>query len=429
MVQSFDYNVNKPNYNAVKINIKKPEINATNNKTHYVDDNGIYNAVNIEIDNPTVNTEPQKVYDYPYSEEIVTCDMFSFNPIPVKYPVNYHTTNVILPKVENEMEVVVEKDIASEINESEETDSNNTKAEAENSTIENKPQIEESEETNPIEIPAPNYTTVEAEKGSTNNEITFNGSENAPKDIQETSIAFKAENIENKRPEIIPGEDITPEVDIPLVISNLSNDDYDVQAQQMEEIARVSFDNAENAVPYIVREVFSNLIDISKKDTTNLKAPTQEQINARKKLITNFLIIENSKQQNQKDIKLPYQITEEDFVLANELSPMEMAERNKEYALYTMAILSKIYTDEVEKQTGNVVPFTDLPGSAAMVDALRYSPNAGVKIAAIDALRHIQRKEYAEELYTLYSLAQADPNPQVAISAARALKQIEQQKQ
>ena len=250
---------------------------------------------------------------------------------------------------------------------------------------------------------------------------------------------IQRENVENKKPEIIPGEDITPDVDIPLVISNLANDDYDIQAQQMEEIARIAFEDPQKAIPYIVRDVFSSLINISKKDTTNLKAPTQAQIDARKKLITNFLILENSKQQNflilenskqqnLKDVKLPYKITDEDFALANNLSQMEMAERNKEYALYTIAILAKIYTDEVEKQTGNVVPFTDLPGSAAIVDDLRYSPNAGVKIVAIDALRHIQRKEYAEELYTLYSLAQADPNPQVAMSAARALQQTTQQR-
>ena len=190
----------------------------------------------------------------------------------------------------------------------------------------------------------------------------------------------------------------------------------------MEEIARISLDNPENAVPYIVRDVFSSLIDISKKDTTELAAPTDEQVDARKKLIANFITLETAARQNNKEPNLPYKITEREFTLANELSPMEMAERNKEYALYTIAILAKVYTDEVEKQTGNVVPLTDLPGSAAIVDALRYSPNAGVKIAAIDALRHIQRPEYNEELTTLYTLAQADPNPQVAMAAARALQ-------
>ena len=424
MVQSFDYGVNKPNYNAVKINIKKPEINAGNSRINYVDDNGIYNAVNVEIDNPTVNTEPKRIYDYPTSNEVLTSDMLNLNPIPVKFPVAYHTTNVILPKLENEMEVELE-DKPEEVEE---------------------PKAEEKAP----EVPAPNPTTVENEKGNT--EVAFHGSENSPEDKtteapvdsaknmaevegekKTADISFRAENDKKvetsvKKPEIIPGEEITPDVDIPSVLSNLKSEDYDVQAQQMEEIARVSLDNPQNAVPYIVREVFSNLIEISKKDTSNLAAPSQAQVDARKKLITNFLIIANSKQQNQKDIKLPYQLTEKDFAIANELSPMEMAERNKEYALYTMAILAKVYTDEVEKQTGNVVPFTDLPGSAAIVDALRFSPNAGVKIAAIDALRHIQRKEYSDELNTLYSLAQADPNPQVAMSAAKALQQNALQK-
>ena len=283
-------------------------------------------------------------------------------------------------------------------------------------------------------VPEPNYTTTEAEKGvepeeaiQTNQETTLPPviEEKAPEvkdaiadDVQIMETEVKETEI--KRPEIIPGEEILPDVDIPLVISNLTNADYDVQAQQMEEIARISLDNPENAVPYIVREVFSSLIDITKKDTANLAAPTDEQVQARKKLISNFIVMENAKQ-GQGQVKLPYQLTEKDFALANELSPMEQAERNKEYALYTISILAKIYTDEVEKQTGNIVPLTDLPGSAAIVDALRFNPNSGVKIAAIDALRHIQRPEYKEELTTLYTLAQADSNPQVSMAAERAL--------
>ena len=280
-------------------------------------------------------------------------------------------------------------------------------------------------------VPEPNYTTTEAEKGvepeEANQETTLPPvvEEKAPEvkdaiadDVQIMETEVKETEI--KRPEIIPGEEILPDVDIPLVISNLTNADYDVQAQQMEEIARISLDNPENAVPYIVREVFSSLIDITKKDTANLAAPTDEQVQARKKLISNFIVMENAKQ-GQGQVKLPYQLTEKDFALANELSPMEQAERNKEYALYTISILAKIYTDEVEKQTGNIVPLTDLPGSAAIVDALRFNPNSGVKIAAIDALRHIQRPEYKEELTTLYTLAQADSNPQVSMAAERAL--------
>ena len=134
--------------------------------------------------------------------------------------------------------------------------------------------------------------------------------------------------------------------------------------------------------------------------------------------------MENGKT-NNKPAQMPYPMSEREIALADEISPMEQAERNKEYALYTMAILARVYTDEVEKETGNIVPMTDIPGTSAMVDALRYNPNSGVKIAAIDALRHISRPEYKEEMSTLFSLAQADTNPEVAIAATRALNSLE----
>lgn len=407
MVQSFDYGAFRPNYNAVKINIKKPEINAGNGRNTYIDDNGIYNAVNIEIDNPSINTEPKKVYDYPEAEEPVTYDMVNPNiRLPQGFNVAYTTTNVILPKMEQEIEGVgvnegVNDDEADIVpTDLEEEGVNENEADV----APTEPEVNEE-----VDVPAPNYTTVEAEKAE----------DNITDDVKIMEAEVGTQDV--KKPEIIPGEEIQPEIDIPLIISNLASADYDTQAQQMEEIARIALDNKENAVPYIVREVFASLIEITKKDTANLAAPTDKQVEARKKLITNFIVMENAKN-NNKEAKLPYQLTEEDFAAANELSPMELAERNKEYALYTIAILAKVYTDEVEKQTGNIVPLTDLPGSAAIVDALRQNPNAGVKIAAIDALRHIYRPEYSEELNTLFELAQADSNPQVALAAQSALE-------
>ncbi len=397
MVQSIDNSANKPNYNAVKINIRQPEVNAANNRNTYIDDNGIYNAVNIDIDNPSVNTEPKRIYAYPESESPVTFDMVNPKriPLPQGFNIAYTTTNVILPKIENEVEIEIEDEPE---------------------------EIEIEEEPENVEAPEASYTSVEAEKANAEAE------DNIINDVKimeaETEKIKKADNqisvSEIKRPEIIPGEEILPDVDISLVVSNLTNPDFDVQAQQMEEIARLSLDDKENAIPYIVREVFSSLIDITKADSTNLAAPSEEQVQARKKLIANFIAIETARSSNTQP-KLPYPVNEADLALANQLSPMEMAERNKEYALFTMSILAKVYADEVERHTGNIVPLTDLPGSAAIVDALRYNPNSEVKIAAIDALRHIQRPEYKEELTKLYTLAQADSNPQVAMAAARAL--------
>ena len=429
MVQAMDNTVNRPVYNAVKINIKKPEINTGNNTNTIVTDNGIYNAVNIDIDNPTVNGNNKQIYDYPEAENIVTYDMANIKPVelPRGFHVAYQTTNVILPKIETEVEIEGTEPEATEnaeetaaSKEDEETSiteeaeiiqdnktasvpeiKNNPEPAATEAAAKEKP---ESQNSNNAEVPKPNYTTTEAEKGI---------------QTEETKPAVQ-------RPEIIPAENIKPEIDMPLLISNLNSADFDIQAQQMEEIARISLDNPENAVPYIVSDVFASLIEITKKDTERLAAPTEEQIQARRKVIANFLVAENAKKANT-PVQLPYKISEKEIALANEISPLEQAERNKEYALYTMAILAKVYTDEVEKQTGNIVPLTDIPGTSAMVDALRYSRNPGVKIAAIDALKYIQRNEYKEELTTLFTLAQSDANPQVSLAAAQALNRMNNQ--
>ncbi len=427
MVQSIDNNINRQNYNAVKINIQKPQING-NPSVDAVqnDNNGNYSAVSINIDNPTVNMPEHKIYDYPEAQIPVTYDMANINqiPLPQGFHVAYQTTNLILPKMENELEVEADKkapeklDDKASVEEIEETQNEEVTAEPEKDV--ETPAVDVEEETEEkedkkVEVPEPNFTTVEAEKGEEK-------VDNIDNDVE----VMETETKDIKKPEIIPGEEIKPDVDIPLVISNLTNEDFDVQAQQMEEIARVALDDSNNAIPYIVRDVFSSLIDITKKDSAELAAPTDEQIQARKKVIANFVSMENGKANNQ-PVKLPYSITEKDVALADTISPMEQAERNKEYALYTMAILAKVYTDEIEKQTGNIVPMTDIPGTAAIVDSLRYNPNSGVKIASIDALRHIYRPEYKEEMSTLFTLAQADTNPEVAIAATRALDRINNQ--
>lgn len=474
MVQSIDNGFNRANYSAVKININKPEVfaNGANNQNPTITNpmnvngnNADLNAVNINIDNPTVHAEPvQPIYDYPQAQMPMTYDMAQINQIPLPQGFNlaYHTTNVILPKMENELEVEG-KDFKPV---------NNLKT----------PDEQKIETPN---VPEPNYTTTEAEKGvnigaeetlptsenvekgvnvgaeetvPTSDEVKEDAPENdvdvedAPEKVEETENTEEAKEapavaeddtknadkinddvkvmdsevkeIEKKKPEIIPGEEIKPDVDIPLVISNLTNADYDVQAQQMEEIARISMDNPENAVPYIVRDVFATLIDITKADTSELASPTEAQVQARKKVIANYLVMENAK--GDKNVKLPYELSDAEIELANQISPMEQAERNKEYAMYTMSVLAKIYTDEVEKQTGNIVPMTDLPGTSAIVDALRYNPNPEVKLAAIDALSHIERPEYKDELTTLFTLAQTDTNPLVAMAATRAIERAAQ---
>lgn len=383
MVQSIDNLLNKPVYNAVNINIRKPEVNTKENNT-VVNDNGIYNAVKINIDKPAVNPVHHKpIYCYPEAQNCVTYDMAGLKPfsLPMGFPIaaEYHSASIIIPTKEDK-----------------------------------KP-----------ELPEPNFTTVEAENNK--DVVTIipekEKAEETKEDNAPNGVNFHGTEQAVKKPEIVPPEDIKPDVDISLVVSNLKSSDFDVQAQQMEEIVRTTLDNRENAIPYIVRDVFTELIDITKKDSSTLAAPSPAQIEARKKVIADFIALE----QNPNKKEIPFRLSENEIALANEISPMEQAERNKEYALYTMAVLAKVFVEEVQKETGNVVPFTDIPGVSATVDTLRYNPNSGVKAAAIDSLSYIQRPEYKDELMTLYSLAQKDKSPIVSKSAERAINKLNKQ--
>lgn len=362
MVQAIDFN--KPVYNAVNISIRKPEVNAGNKQEtkEINNDSGIYNAVKIHIDNPKVNTEPQKVYDYPEADGIVTYEMLNVNPIA-------------LPAAQDEAEI-----------------KNNT---------------EKVEDTG---VPAPNFTTLEAEKEDSAEKKTL--------DVT-SALSFRAAEKEVKRPEIIPSEKILPPVDIALVSENLNSSNRDVQAQQIEEIVRTVLLDTENAKNYLVSDVFTGLINISSEDVTKLQPPTKQQMEARQKIIANIMAVE-------KDPKavnnLPYKMSDDEISLATNLSPMELAERNKEYAITALGALAELFIEDYQAKEGKIVPITDAPGVSAIVNALRKDPDSGIKLAAIDALRHIQRPEYKEELSTLFTLAQTDPNPNVARAAALSLQ-------
>lgn len=223
--------------------------------------------------------------------------------------------------------------------------------------------------------------------------------------------------------EVKPAE---PAVDINKVVANLADPDMDKQSLQMEEITRKGLQNEADAVPYVQQDVFEKLIDIVNVDSTKLAGPTDQQIDLRVKLMENAAAAEQAQAQGQDPAtaKLPHQLTNEEIELANTLTPMEQAERNKEYALYTMAVLQKTYGDEIEKQTGDVVPLTDLPGAAQVVNELKENPNPAIRTAAIDALRTLKRPEYKDDLSRIFTIAQNDAENRVVAAATDALAEV-----
>ncbi|DAA97234.1 TPA: hypothetical protein CPT80_03355 [Candidatus Gastranaerophilales bacterium HUM_9] len=217
------------------------------------------------------------------------------------------------------------------------------------------------------------------------------------------------------------------DVDINKVLTNLSDPDYDKQAVQMEEIAKKGLTNEADAVPYVQEDVFKKLFDIINVDSTKLAGPTEQQLQLREKVAQNDMAIYNAQQagKDPSTVELPNKLTADEEKLANTITPLEQAERNKEYALFTTAVLQKTYGDEIEKRSGNVVPLTDLPGAAVVVDELKENQNPAIRLAAIDALRYVQRPEYKNDLAQIYSIAQSDADEGVAAAATDAAKSLE----
>ena len=209
-------------------------------------------------------------------------------------------------------------------------------------------------------------------------------------------------------PQIETPAPLEPQVDLNGFIAKLTNPDYEVQAAGMEEIANMVKDNPQKATELLDVKVMDTLNKIINTDSSKLAGPTQEQIAARQKLMKNE------------------KMTDAEKALATSITPMEQAERNKSYAMFTTAILQKLYSEEVAKLTNTTVPLTELPGAVSIVEQLKNNPNPMVRTSAIEALSYIQQPAYKADLNTLFTIAKNDQDKNVQDAANAALAKLNQ---
>lgn len=208
--------------------------------------------------------------------------------------------------------------------------------------------------------------------------------------------------------DIKPSEAVKPQLDVNEFITKLTSPDFEAQAKAIESIAGIAQNSPQQATELLDVKVVESLLGIVSKDSSKLQGPTAAQIQIREK------IMDGKK------------VSEAENAEANKISPMELAERNKMFSIYTIAILDKLYASEVEKLDKTIVPLTELPGAAGVVEQIKTNPNPMVRIAAIDALSFIQRPEYKKDLTTILNVAKNDKNPSVQKVADLALKKLEQ---
>ncbi len=206
--------------------------------------------------------------------------------------------------------------------------------------------------------------------------------------------------------EVVPPAPVTPQVDLNGFIAKLTSPDYEVQANAMEEIANMVKDEPQKATELLDEKIVNALNNIITADSSKLEGPSAEQIAARQKLMSGE------------------KLTDEENKLANTMTPMEQAERNKSYAMFTESIMQKLYGDEVQKLSNTTVPLTELPGAVTIVDQLKDNPNPMVRASAIEALSYIQQPAYKEDLKTLFTIAQKDQDKNVQDAANAALDKL-----
>ena len=208
--------------------------------------------------------------------------------------------------------------------------------------------------------------------------------------------------------EVVPPQEVKPELDLNAFLAKLTNDDYDVQAAAMGDIADMVDKEPEKATGLLDTETIDALVNIINKDTSAVAGPTSE------------VEAERDKINNNAEMKPEEKMA----ALEQTLSDREKAERNKSYALYTTAILQKLYSQEQEKLNNATYPLTEIPGAVTVVQQLKGNPNPVVRVSAIEALSYIQQPNYKKDLNTIFTIAQKDADPRVQEAATAALAKL-----
>ena len=217
----------------------------------------------------------------------------------------------------------------------------------------------------------------------------------------------KMPKVDTPSPEkTMPAYDITP------VLKGLQSNNMAEQAEALNKIGKAG-DNPEELKHYLEPAVLDSLLTILHADTKGLEGPTKEQEEARDKWM-------KEKDLPEKDQTLSPQEKQ----LAMTLAPLELADNNKQFAMYSISILQKALADEIEKTNGEKISIEKLPAIDHIVNVLKSNPNPVLRASAIVALAHLKKDDFKPVLTDIFKLAQKDEDPNVQQVATEALERI-----
>ena len=209
-------------------------------------------------------------------------------------------------------------------------------------------------------------------------------------------------------------DESVPSVDVDALIKELKGTDAEQKAQAINKIATYAQEKPEIALQVVSEPLMQALVDVIKEDTTGLEGPTDKQIEIAEKI--------------NKGEKL----TPEEDAISEQLSPRDKVNKNRIFALYTLAMIQKLQRDElnqyIETQKANgetpiePLKMQDLIGNDAIQEIIKNDSRPEVKVAAIQALQHVAEPQDKETVGAILedSLKSTDEPVKVAAQEAMA---------
>lgn len=185
--------------------------------------------------------------------------------------------------------------------------------------------------------------------------------------------------------EVKSEETAAPKVDTNALVQGLKSTDVNEKAKAINEVAKYAQEAPEIALQVVSEPVMQGLIDIINEDTSSLEGPSAKQIEIAEKIAKGETL------------------TPEENALSDELSPRDAANKNRIFALYTLAMIQKLQRDELDQyieaqkangeQTINPLKIQELIGYNDIVNVIKNDARPEVKVAAIQALQYAANPE------------------------------------
>lgn len=232
-----------------------------------------------------------------------------------------------------------------------------------------------------------------------------------PEEKKDTAVIVNADAQKvTAKPEMPKAEEALPAVNIKPIIGSLKSDDLDEQFMAIQQVAELGQNPKMPSDLLLNEELFTNLNSIITKDTSNMPGPTAEQKELRNKKFSGE------------------QLSEEQNSLAETLAPQEVAEMNKQFATYTLAVVQKNFRNSVNKEASKQglepVKLNEIPEMETVVENIKSNSNPLIREASISALTYVAQPEDKETVSVILSTAANDPDPMVKEAAEKAQEKI-----